>query len=186
MFHLLLACLFSRSDSDLGQTSVIGLKITITCTLPVQLPIRQIPPFKREEVILGTSTEPGLVWMVFAHLHEAGLKLKPAKCALFRQILAMWNISPNGLTPTSTRELQQFLGFTSYNRRFVQDFVNIAMLLHHLKEDGVTFCRQRSVRVHLQIFCHVLMTTPVLSYPDFNQPFILDTDASGIGFGVIR
>ena len=99
LFHLLLACLFSRSDSDLGQTSVIGLKITITCTLPIQLPIRQLPPFKREEVILGTSTEPGLVWMVFVHLREAGLKLKPAKCALFRQILAMWNMSPNGVHP---------------------------------------------------------------------------------------
>ena len=32
---------------------------------------------------------------------------------------------------------------------------------------------------------HLLTTTSVLVYPDFNWPFILDTDASGVGIGVI-
>ena len=30
-----------------------------------------------------------------------------------------------------------------------------------------------------------LVTTPILAYPDFNRPFILDTDASDIGIGAV-
>lgn len=40
------------------------------------------------------------------------------------------------------------------------------------------FCGQKSVTVHFT-------TTPVLAYPDTNQPFILDRDANGVGIGAI-
>eukprot|EP00731_Ephydatia_muelleri_P023001 Em0015g584a len=34
-----------------------------------------------------------------------------------------------------------------------------------------------------EILCHLLSSPPILSYPDFTKPFILDTDASNDGIG---
>eukprot|EP00731_Ephydatia_muelleri_P002957 Em0001g2957a len=59
--------------------------------------------------------------------------------------------------------LKQFLGLASYYRRFVQNFAAIVAPL--LKER--------------------LVTSPILGYPVFNQPFMVDTDASGEGLGAV-
>ena len=36
-----------------------------------------------------------------------------------------------------------------------------------------------------ELLLHRLTTAPVLQYPDFTKPFIIDTDASTMGFGAI-
>ena len=51
--------------------------------------------------------------------------------------------------------------------------------------DGAPFLWTEECRSAFEKLRHLLTTTPVLAYPDFNQPFILDTDASGVGIGVI-
>jgi hypothetical protein len=38
--------------------------------------------------------------------------------------------------PKSIEELRRFLGFTSYNRRFVKDYVKVAKPLNEEKERG--------------------------------------------------
>ena len=139
--------------------------------------------------------------MVFACLSEAGLKLKLAKCALFRAEVQFLGhlVSREGIqadpsnvervskwpTPTTTRDVQQFLGFASYYRRFVQDFATIAKPLHHLTEDGAPFLWTEECQSAFEKLRHLLTTTPMLAYPDFNWPFILDTDTSGVGIGAI-
>ena len=52
LYQLLLAyCdIFSSFGNDLGRTGVIQHKITTTTTSPIRQPIRQIPPYRREEV----------------------------------------------------------------------------------------------------------------------------------------
>ena len=85
--------------------------------------------------------------------------------------------------PTCTREVQQFLGFASYYQRFIRDFSQLAKPLHRLTERNCQFnwtpeCQSAFERLKVK-----LTTAPVLAYPDYGRPFILDTDASDVGIG---
>ncbi len=92
---------------------------------------------------------------VFDRLKEAGLKLKPRKCRLcLHKVNFLGHIvSADGIqtdtqktervstwpTPTSQKEVQQFLGLASYYRRFVKDFAAIAKPLYQLTEKTAKF-----------------------------------------------
>ena len=139
--------------------------------------------------------------MVFARLREAGLMLKPAKCTLFREEVQFLGhlVSREGVradpanvervttwpTPTTKREVQQFLSFASYYRRFIKDFAGIAKPLHCLTEEGDTFLWTDECERAFKKLCHLLTTTPLLAYLDFDRPFILDTDGSADSIGAV-
>ena len=79
---------------------------------------------------------------VFQRLQQAGLKIKPWKCSLFRKSVHYLShiISQQGLhtdpektkcmaawsTPMNHNDLRKFLGFTSYYRQFVKNFAYLA------------------------------------------------------------
>ena len=83
-------------------------------------------------------------------------------------------------TPISLIQVQQFLDFASYYHSFVQ-----AEPLHYLIEDRATFLWTNECQSTFEKLCHLLTTTSLLAYPDFNWAFILDTDATGIGVGAV-
>ena len=103
-------------------------------------------------IVIGCSFAEHLqnLQAVFQRLRHAGLKLKPRKCTFFQQevqylghIVSRERIAtdPGKIQkveawpiPSSTREVQRFLGFTSYYRRFIKDFATIAGPLHKLTE----------------------------------------------------
>ena len=85
--------------------------------------------------------------------------------------------------PTTKREAQQFLGFASYYRRFVEDFARVARPLHRLTERATTFAWTSECQDAFEELRRRLTSAPVLSYPDFSRQFILDTDASDTGIG---
>ena len=87
--------------------------------------------------------------------------------------------------PTTKTEVQQFFGFASYYHRFIQDFAGIAKPLHCLTEEGATYLWTDECEHTFEKLCHLLTTTALLAYPDFNCPFIQDTDASGVGMGAV-
>ena len=154
-------------------------------------------------IVLGRSFSEHLrnLQMVFARLRDAGLKLKPAKCTLFQEEVQFLGhlVSREGVradpanvervatwpTPATKTEVQQFLGFASYYRRFIQDFAEIAKPLHRLTEEGATFLWTDECERTFEQLRRLLTTTPLLAYPDFKRPFILDTDASGVGIGAV-
>ena len=127
--------------------------------------------------------------------------LKPAKCTLFWEEVQFLGhlVSREGVradpanvkrvatwpTPTTKREVHQFLGFASYYRHFIKDFAGIAKPLHRLTEEGGTFLWTDECERAFEKLRHLLTTTPLLAYPDFNRPFILNTDASAVGIGAI-
>lgn len=82
----------------------------------------------------------------------------------------------NWPVPTSTKEVQQFLGLGSYYKRFVKGFADIARPLHKLTERNAVFHWTQEWQSAFNTLWAALTSTPVLAYPDYTQPFILDTE----------
>ncbi|XP_034549911.1 uncharacterized protein LOC117820296 [Notolabrus celidotus] len=138
---------------------------------------------------------------IFGRLQQANLKLKPAKCCLFRRQVAYLGhiVSEEGVTtdpskvkkvqewptPKSVQEVRQFLGLASYYRRFVQDFAAVAEPLHELTKKYTQFQWTPECQAAFERLKHLLTTTPILGYPLDQGCMTLDTDASNVGIGAV-
>ena len=141
------------------------------------------------------------IGQVLDRLQEAGLKLKPSKCHFIcEQVEYLGHlITPKGLlpnpkkvsavtdfpTPTSVRQVRQFVGLVSYYRRFVQGFAKIAAPLHQLTKKDAEFTWTSKCQDALDILKKKLVEAPVLVYPNFDLGFVLETDASYFGLGAV-
>ena len=150
----------------------------------------------------------------FRRLKQHNLKVKAEKCSFFKEQTKFLGhlVSNRGVMtdpekvvavakwqrPNTVKELRRFLGFTSYYRRFVHNFVAIAAPLHRLV--GVKTDKKKKTRfvtINLQddwttehqtsfdTLKERLTSCEVLAYPDFEKPFILEIDASWQGLGAI-
>ena len=136
---------------------------------------------------------------VFQRLRDANLKLKPAKCSFLQSqvrylghIVSQDGVAPDPTKtdrvkmwpcPTNTQEVQRFLGFGNYYRKFIRDFATIAKPLYRLTEHRGIFTWTQDCQEAFDILRLKLVTAPMLAYPDYTKPFILDTDASDVGMG---
>ena len=78
-------------------------------------------------------------------------------------------------SPTSTKEVQQFLGLCNYYRQYIRNFNDIASLFSNLNRN---VCNELFYKLK-----EALISPPVLAYPCPFGTFILDTDALTTGFG---
>ena len=138
---------------------------------------------------------------VLKRIIDVGLKLKPAKCQFFRQEVEYLGhtITPLGLktsnrhvtavdqfpTPTHIREVRRFLGMVSYYRRFIPSFAKIAHPLHALTRKDAQFEWTHECQEAFETLKKQLISAPVLGYPRFDAPFVLETDASIDGLGAV-
>ena len=138
---------------------------------------------------------------VFDRIRGAGLKLQPAKCVLCTHEVTFLGhiVSAAGITtdpsktdkvtswptPTTKREVQQFLGLANYYRRFIKHFASIAKPLHRLTEKTASFKWTTECQTAFETLKHTLTSAPILAHPDYSKEFILDTDASAVGIGAV-
>lgn len=88
-------------------------------------------------------------------------------------------------TPTNLQQLQRFLGLASYYRRFIRNFATISKPLYRLTEKKANFHWTSDCDAAFSQLKELLTSAPILSFPDFSQQFILDTDASNNGIGAV-
>ncbi|KAJ8402780.1 hypothetical protein AAFF_G00364520 [Aldrovandia affinis] len=125
---------------------------------------------------------------VFAAICQAGLRLNPKKCQLFRRETAFLGhvVSARGVStnpakiaavhdwpiPTNVSDLQSLLGLVSCYRRYVQDFATIASPLYHLTNRGRPYVWDDPYSTAFKTLQTALITAPVPAYPDVNRSFI--------------
>ena len=136
---------------------------------------------------------------VLVRIEKAGLKLKPKKCFLFQKQVPFLGhvVSSEGIkcdpdkikavleweAPTNLKALRAYLGFTSYYRRFINKYSEIAAPLNALTRKGVAYEWSDQCQEAFETLKMHLTESPVLAYPSRveNEKFILDTDASNFG-----
>lgn len=76
------------------------------------------------------------------------------------------------------------MGISGYYRRFIKGYATQAKVLTDLlKKDS--FQWNSAATDAFQNLKKIISAAPVLKLPDFSAPFILETDASGIGIGAV-
>ncbi|KAL0192566.1 hypothetical protein M9458_010862, partial [Cirrhinus mrigala] len=86
--------------------------------------------------------------------------------------------------PTSLKQLQRFLGFANFYRRFIQGFSATAAPLTTLTKPsrGEFQLTPEAIQAFKKL-CLLFTTAPVLIHPNPTKPFVVEVDASDVGVG---
>ena len=83
------------------------------------------------------------------------------------------------------KDIKSFIGLAGYYRKFIENFSSIVSPLTKLLRKDQEFLWTSLQQESFENLKTCLTNAPLLQYPDFKKPFILTTDASGIGIGSI-
>ena len=131
---------------------------------------------------------------VTQRLREAGLQIDIAKCEFETKRTKYLGliVTPDGIQmdtekvktivewkePPGVKDLQKFLGFANFYRRFIKDFSKHTQPLTNLLKKGIPWRWEDS---HKQAFAQLKVaftSAPVLAFFDYNRKSVLETDAS--------
>ena len=88
-------------------------------------------------------------------------------------------------TPSTRKQLQQFLGFANFYRRFIRNFSSVAAPLHALTSSKTRFLWSLPADQAFKRLKEIFTSAPVLTLPDPHQQFVVEVDASDLGIGGI-
>jgi len=154
-------------------------------------------------IIYSTTVEEHMIRLkkLFDRLRIANLKLKPSKCHLLRAKIKFLGhvVSAEGVStdpskieavkdwpePEDVHEVRSFLGVTSYYRRFVPTFAEIAAPLHAPTMMNKKFYWTPQCDRAFTKLKYALISSPILAMPNDCDPFLLDTDACDVSIGAV-
>lgn len=137
----------------------------------------------------------------FDRLRKYNLKVNPLKCNFLKTEVTYlghlitnegiktdpkkYDVVKNYPEPTSADEAKRFIAFCNYYRRFIPKFAEIAKPLNNLSKKDVEFTWNEECRKAFSELKQKLINPPILKYPNFNETFILTTDASNYALGAV-
>jgi len=90
-------------------------------------------------------------------------------------------------TPESITQVQSFLGFANFYRRFIQNYSRVARPLTELtkKEVGKEWAWNQQAESDFQELKHRFTTAPILAHFDPRELILVETDASNFALGAV-
>uniref|UniRef100_A0A803SPZ4 Gypsy retrotransposon integrase-like protein 1 n=1 Tax=Anolis carolinensis TaxID=28377 RepID=A0A803SPZ4_ANOCA len=141
------------------------------------------------------------VRMVLQRLRDHGLYAKLEKCAFdLKEVDFLgYHVSPLGLSmdpakvsavlewraPTNKKEVQRFLGFANYYRKFIPDFACWTDPITSCIRGKRPFRWTEQAEKGFQQLKRLFTTQPILQHPDPNTPFVVQADASDVAVGAV-
>lgn len=140
---------------------------------------------------------------VLKRLEDFNLKIQLDKCEFIKReteflghVITQDGIKPDPSKadkildwklPTNQKEIKQFLGLSGYYRRFIKDYSKITkpMTKYLQKSVKTVDITDESYKSAFEDLKKTIASDQVLAYPDFEQPFILTTDASNLALGAV-
>jgi hypothetical protein len=89
------------------------------------------------------------------------------------------------LTPSNKKEVQSFISFINFYRRFIPGFSHHARALFDLTMKDVRFIWGMPQKDSFMKLKELITLAPVLVLPNDDLPFRLEADSSGIATGVV-
>ena len=83
------------------------------------------------------------------------------------------------------KDIQSFLGFVNFYRRFISDYSDIVILLTRLTRKGTLWNFTDSARKSFEALKSTFTSAPVLTHWVPDHPIIVETDASDYALGAI-
>ncbi|KAK3572485.1 hypothetical protein QTP86_033914 [Hemibagrus guttatus] len=110
------------------------------------------------------------------NIDHSGVRMDERKVTAVKD----WPIS------TSVKELQRFLGFANFYRRFIQGFSPITSpLTSLLRNKPKSLSWTPAAMQAFDTLKTEFTTAPLLTHPDPDRPFVVEVDASTTGVGVV-
>jgi len=136
---------------------------------------------------------------VLRRLDKAGLQVDIAKCEFHTKKTRYLGliITPGGiemdpakvravqewLPPATKRQLQRFLGFANFYRRFIKGFSGLTKPLHDLTKKTTTFDWSAECQTAFEELKAAFSSAPALRIYDWNRPAVVEVDASNWSTG---
>ncbi|KAL8116362.1 hypothetical protein AgCh_022748 [Apium graveolens] len=98
---------------------------------------------------------------------------------------AMVGVIENLPPPISVKGIHSFLGHAGFYRHFIKDFSKISKPLCSLLEKDVPFKFDDECLAAFETLKKSLITAPVITAPDWNEPFEMMCDASNYAVGAV-
>jgi hypothetical protein len=136
---------------------------------------------------------------VLRRMITAGLQIDVAKCEFDTTRTRYLGIivTPGGIemdkkkvdaivswqAPSTKKQLQAFLGFANFYRRFIKGFSGIAKPLYDLTKKDAPWCWGESQRGAFENLKKAFTRAPILRIFDWNKPAVVEVDASNWASG---
>jgi transposase InsO family protein len=88
-------------------------------------------------------------------------------------------------TPTRKKDVQSFLGFANFYRRFICNFSNVTIPLTQLLKKGADFVWTKECNLAFEKLKIAFTNGNMLLHPSDSKPFVMETDASDFALGAV-